>query len=243
MTPQAIRDAIQLTYDTEATLYAKFQNDSFAWRYIEKPGLDSHLKATYSPHIRVLDVGCGSGIVVRHLIDNGITPKNIVGIDISEGQLIEAKRLNPGASFINASADEFDFVSGSFDLVVSNMAFHHFDDQQLLRALQRIHHSLTDEGSFFFVDTHPEYDENLKTQNAQNHWLKILTPWGSEQFLFNRSIEGFIRLAQDVGLDTISQITLPIMGEGKKIDPVGYQKYSSRPSRIGVKLRKRRDGS
>jgi ubiquinone/menaquinone biosynthesis C-methylase UbiE len=243
MNSQAIRDAIQLTYDTEAMAYAAFQNGSFAWRYIEKPGFDAHIKPMYHPQTRVLDIGCGAGVAVRHLIDSGMTPKNIVGIDISKGQIAEAKRLNPNVKFINASADEFEFASASFDLVVSNMAFDHFDDQQLSRAFQHIHYALTDEGIFFFVDTHPEYDESLKKPSAQSRWLKILTPWGSEQFLFNRSLDALILLAHNVGFDMITQTTLPIMEEGENIDPTGYQKYNSRPSRIAIKFHKRRQGS
>ncbi len=238
MTPQAIREAIKLTYDTEATLYTKFQNDSFAWRYIEKPGFDFHIKPLYSPQTRILDIGCGSGVVVRCLIDSGITPQNIVGIDNSEGQLAEARRLTPNVRFVNTSADEFEFHPGSFDLIVSNMALHHFDNQQLLKVLQRIYYALSDEGVFFFVDTHPEYDESLKMPSAQNQWLKILTPWGGEQFLFNRSFDTLTRLANDCGFDIVVRTTLPIMEEGKNFDPEGYQKYSSRPSRIAVRLEK-----
>jgi ubiquinone/menaquinone biosynthesis C-methylase UbiE len=174
------------------------------------------------------------------LIGNGVASKNIVGIDISEGQLAEARRLTPNVTFINASADELEVASGSFDLIVSNMALHHLDNRQLSKALRRIHHALSDEGVFFFVDTHPEYDESLKNPSAQNQWLKILTPWGSEQFLFNRNLDELIRLARDAQFDILTQTTLPIMGEGKSIDPVGYQKYSSRPSRIALKFHKRR---
>ena len=243
MTPQTIRDAIRLAYDTEATLYAKFQSSSFAWLYIEKPGFDFYAKDFCLPQARVLDIGCGSGVVTKYLADNGVSPENIVGIDISEGQLVKARRLNPSVAFINASADEFEFAGGSFDLVVSNMAFHHFDDQQLLKALQRIHYALSDEGVFFFVDTHPEYSESLKMPSAQNRWLRVLTPWGSEQFLFNRNLETLSRLAREAGLDIVTQTTLPIMEEGKSIDPAGYQKYSSRPSRIAAKFHKRKQDS
>lgn len=238
MTPQAIRDAIRSAYDKEAVHYAKFQSGSFAWLHIEKPGFDSHIKELYDPHTRTLDIGCGSGVVARHLMDNGILAQNIVGIDISKGQLAEAKRLNPDITFLNMSADKLEFAPESFDLIVSNMTFHHLDDQQLRAALGRVHHALTENGVFFFIDTHPEYDESLKASNAQRKWLKIPTPWGSEQFLFNRSLETLIRLTHDTGFSIIIQMTLPVMEEGRRVDPTGYQKYTSRPSRIAVKLQK-----
>jgi ubiquinone/menaquinone biosynthesis C-methylase UbiE len=69
-----------------------------------------------------LDLGCGTG---RSLI--GLTGSVTgFGLDFSAGMLTRAAALGPQFRLVQASAPQPPFAAGSFDLVISMMAFHHF---------------------------------------------------------------------------------------------------------------------
>ena len=75
-------------------------------------------------------------MVIEHLVERGVLPENIIGLDISEGLLKKASQRNPKTSFVRASASNFIFRPESFDLVTSNMAMHYLDNEQISRTLQ-----------------------------------------------------------------------------------------------------------
>jgi len=74
---------------------------------------------------RVLDVGCGDGILSADLIRTGIP--HVIGLDV-DGQVLErAKTRHGGVAVEWQQGDLFDvqFAAGSFDAVVSVATLHH----------------------------------------------------------------------------------------------------------------------
>ena len=63
------------------------------------------------PPARVLDVGCGTGFLTRHL------EGDVVGLDQSEGMLGIARRRAPDATFVRGDALDLPFPDGSFGRV------------------------------------------------------------------------------------------------------------------------------
>jgi len=68
----------------------------------------------------VLEVGCGTGLIMRGLKD---TAKRIVGIDISPGMLEEARKR--GFEVVEGNAEKLPFEDESFDLVYSYKVLAH----------------------------------------------------------------------------------------------------------------------
>lgn len=84
-----------------------------------------------------LDVGCGVGRLTRALA-NEFT--NVVGVDISDAMLKEARRLQadrPNARFLRTPADDLGVLPDDlFDLVFTKIVLQHLPSQQaILRAL------------------------------------------------------------------------------------------------------------
>jgi SAM-dependent methyltransferase len=67
------------------------------------PAIVSHLGRAGIRRGLVVDLGCGSGILARHLLDSGY---EVLGVDTSRAMLQIAKRVAPGARFIRSRAED-----------------------------------------------------------------------------------------------------------------------------------------
>jgi len=77
------------------------------------------------PGERILDLGCGTGHLTNQIARAGA---EIIGIDISEAMISEARSLYPNLRFEIANATGFHFDE-PFDAVFSNAAIHWMKDQ------------------------------------------------------------------------------------------------------------------
>ena len=70
-------------------------------------------------NLRVLDVGCGEGAVLRDLLRFGARPENMVGVDLLVSRLARARALNAGMAFSVADAADLPYPDASFDLLLA----------------------------------------------------------------------------------------------------------------------------
>lgn len=84
----------------------------------------SLVKSVESP--RILDIGCGEGIVDNFLINNlSVNSSQIVGLDIEPNCLKIAKTINQEVQFYQGSIYELPFQDNSFDLVLALEVLEH----------------------------------------------------------------------------------------------------------------------
>ncbi|KAG9271198.1 putative methyltransferase DDB-G0268948 [Astyanax mexicanus] len=89
------------------------------------------------PFELVVDLGCGTGQNTRLLSPHF---QKVVGIDISESQLEEARAV-PGftnLSYRTGTAEQLPFPDGSVDLLTAASAAHWFDPQGFLKEASRV---------------------------------------------------------------------------------------------------------
>ena len=55
-------------YKHQAKKYAKFAENSFTWKFIEKPSFEKHIGKELKNDWKVLDAGCGEGRVIEFLL-------------------------------------------------------------------------------------------------------------------------------------------------------------------------------
>jgi ubiquinone/menaquinone biosynthesis C-methylase UbiE len=88
---------------------------------------------------RVLDLGCGTGVVARHaapLVEPG---GSVVGVDVNPGMLGVAAAILPGVEWRCADAARLPFDDGSFDVGVCQQALMFFPDRSAaLGELRRV---------------------------------------------------------------------------------------------------------
>ena len=68
--------------------------------------------------LRILDVGCGTGGLLRSLVSWGAQPQNLAGVDVLEERIQLARRLSPNICFSLADAQELPFANDSWDMVI-----------------------------------------------------------------------------------------------------------------------------
>jgi SAM-dependent methyltransferase len=71
--------------------------------------------------VRALDVGCGGGLIDRHLGALG----SLTGIDPSEPMIEAARTANPKVDYRVADGTQLPFEDGSFDLAFAVCVLHH----------------------------------------------------------------------------------------------------------------------
>ncbi len=92
---------------------------------------------------RILDVGCGNGVISRHLGNAGF---NVLGIDVSD-KTIEAARLIthlPNVQFMKKSAEELVASGEKYDAVICSEVLEHLQQPGLL--LDVLSQSLAEKG-------------------------------------------------------------------------------------------------
>ena len=107
---------------------------------------------------RVLDLGCGTGVLTRMIADHldaeagGVS----VGIDAAARmiQVARKKRGNETCRFEVAAAEDLPFENGAFDAVVSSLFFHHVDFDLKAKALSEAWRVLRPRGKLVVADMH-----------------------------------------------------------------------------------------
>lgn len=117
------------------------------WRTRRMKKFDIH------PSYKVLDLGCGDGLNMVVLRELGV--RDIVGVDISQKILQEAKKNNPKNTFYRAPAEKLPFQKETFDVVFLDSVFHHLLEYK--PALLEIHRILRKGGYLCFSEPHASW--------------------------------------------------------------------------------------
>jgi SAM-dependent methyltransferase len=78
---------------------------------------------------KVLDVGCGTGVLAREALRRVGQDGQVVGLDLNAGMLAVAARVEPGIEWRQGDAASLPFEDASFHVVVSQFALMYFPDR------------------------------------------------------------------------------------------------------------------
>src|SRR5271165_7626295 len=99
---------------------------------------------------RIVDVGCGDGAVVRHLVRQGATA---MGIEVSEEQLERARaKAGEGETYGVASGEGLPCPDGSADAILYLKSFHHVPGALMRPALEEASRVLAPGGRLIVIE-------------------------------------------------------------------------------------------
>src|SRR4051794_16974589 len=101
-------------FDDVAAVYDEMLPSHVIEHYTEKR--TRFVLRAFPPPGRVLDVGCGTGVLAARLADSGY---DVVGLDPSQGMLDVMRERAPQVEAVNGSATDMPFGDGGFDLSLS----------------------------------------------------------------------------------------------------------------------------
>jgi ubiquinone/menaquinone biosynthesis C-methylase UbiE len=97
--------------------------------------------ATVAAPDRVLDVGCGTGYLLRELLSRYPDAEQLVGIDAAPAMVKTANAIaqDDRLTFVAGVAEQIGYPDETFNLIVSTTSFDHWSDQQAgLRECARV---------------------------------------------------------------------------------------------------------
>jgi 2-polyprenyl-3-methyl-5-hydroxy-6-metoxy-1,4-benzoquinol methylase len=97
----------------------------------------------------ILDVGCGTGELTKKLAPFS---KEIIGIDVSENMINEAKKRNGDEKikYIKISVEKYlEETEKQFDVIISIAALHHMNEEEILKIMKN---KLTKDGKILILD-------------------------------------------------------------------------------------------
>jgi SAM-dependent methyltransferase len=123
-------------------------------RLILRPILDL---ARPLPEMRVLDLGCGTGTLLRALAARAGPAGVAAGIDLDPAMITRARRKLPWADLRVGSATRLPWPDRSFDLVTATFVLHHLDRAAKAVALAEARRVLSPGGRIVIADFGPPH--------------------------------------------------------------------------------------
>jgi ubiquinone/menaquinone biosynthesis C-methylase UbiE len=140
-------------------------------------------KLELSPEHRVLDVGCGTGMILRR-----IAPQvaSITGIDFCAGMLA-VSRHNPmsNVSLLQANAAQLPFKDQVFDRVLCYFVIANFPDDDFTRRVLAQLIRVTRKGGVVLIGNTPDYEKKSEQAKLVQARRKSITEFSFYRSLWN----------------------------------------------------------
>ena len=224
-------------YDAMAAEYAADNVQSPYNAYYERPATISLLGDLTGA--RVLEVGCGSGLLTSWLVDHGAV---VTGCDVSEQMLALARKASGDhAKFELADlAEPLLFAAdGSFDLVVASLVLHYVEDWQ--HVFREFHRALIPRGIVVFSTHHPSMDwqhspeDYFAVKQVTELWRK-----GSQEFevtFWRRPLTAMTQAIASSGFVIERLLEPQPMAELRDRDLDNFDELRTRPRFLFFRLR------
>jgi ubiquinone/menaquinone biosynthesis C-methylase UbiE len=162
--------------------------------------LDASLRMTMEvvgelPAERVLDVACGTGLLLEVLADRP-DDSELVGVDRVPAMLeVARRRIGHGATLLECDAAKLPFDDASFQLAIITNALHYFPDADA--ALREIRRVISASGNLVLTDWCRDYA-----------WMRILNrvlPWTTHAHVHTFSSDEAERCLALAGFKVVSK--------------------------------------
>lgn len=236
----------QQTYDRYALKYhekRKSEKDNLWNLYLDRPMIEQFIDEP-SPDMKVLDLGCGGGLLTRWLKDKGFDAQ---GIDFSGSLINIAKKENPDIDFTLSDITSTPYAIGSFDIIVSGLVLHYIQD--LCTVFTEAGRILNTNGIFIFTMHHP-FDEVLEVNRTNKAYQATAKPYFHNDQYTWKMLDGMQLVSYHHTFETIAEglykngFVIERIAESRakeelqELFPDFYARTNTYPSFCGFKTRK-----
>ena len=158
---------VRTGYDRVAEAYAEAIYDELRHKPLDRELLDQ-LAAAVGGLGPICDLGCGPGQVARYLRDHGA---EAFGLDLSEGMLAQARRLNPDLSFRQGDMLALSDADESWGGVAAFYSLIHIPRERLPQALAELYRVLRP-GGVLLAAVHRGH-ETVHSESFLGHVVSI----------------------------------------------------------------------
>jgi len=146
-----IKEAVK-TYNKIAELYSKYNFEKLLQFQLSK-------FISLLPGKKVLDVGCGMGRDVAYFMEEGL---DVIGIDLSEKMIEEAKKRVKKGKFKIMDFRKVDFKDKTFDGIWSMAGFVHIAKDEMPKLLKEMNRVLKEEGIIYIAIKEGQGEKEVK---------------------------------------------------------------------------------
>lgn len=231
---------VDIIYNNDqAKKYVSFESNSYSWNFIEKPISEKYLKRIVNKDTKIMDAGCGSDRLTKVLLKLGAKPQNITGVDISPTLLEQARKKLPEVKFIEDDLARLTASKNSFDLIASNMVFHHLSSRDFAGVITKFSKALKKNGFLFYTTLHPLRFEHDRTRYHEDKPKTEKTSWGTEVTYYHKTFNDYLGELLNNGFNIIA-LEEPIpLGKKARENMRKFRKHSYQPTRLVVLAQKK----
>jgi SAM-dependent methyltransferase len=126
---------------------------------------------------RILDFGCGGGVVAGWLNLHGASSERIIGVDIQRERIMCARRTYPHLTFLEASGEHLPFSAGEFDIIIAFTVFSSILDRSIAKKVStEIRRVLAIGGIIIWYDVRYPNPFNLQLRAMTRSRIRSLFP-------------------------------------------------------------------
>ena len=162
-------------------LYSRF-NPAYLFMVQEREQrfltLLSHYGCVPLENKTILEVGCGTGDLLRDFIKWGARPQNITGIELVPERVVEAVELCPkGIKVHQGNAAKLQFPDKTFDVVMQSTVFTSILDARMKEELaSEMCRVLQPKGLILWYDYHMDNPRNPDVKGVKRREIRALFP-------------------------------------------------------------------
>jgi SAM-dependent methyltransferase len=132
-TGEALR--LHEAYASRKTFDERMANPGFRRLWLERNEVLAELLTRYLARplaeCRILDFGCGTGVITNWIHFHGASSRRIIGVDLQRDKVVSARRAYPDLTFVEASGERLPFPDKRFDIVLAFTVFSSILDRSL----------------------------------------------------------------------------------------------------------------
>jgi trans-aconitate 2-methyltransferase len=179
----------------DPTQYHKFQAERSA------PFFDLLALVEVRPNLKVVDLGCGTGELTRHLAET-LPNSNVTGIDNSPQMLDAARAASLASSNLRFEQGDQSELTGEWDLIFSNAALHWTENHSEL--IPHLYQRLTPGGRIAVQvpSNHNHISHQIYRETASEEMFKFILN-GFQRYAPVLSIDDYARILFNCGAEDI----------------------------------------